>query len=45
MAGGSSTGSWTVFDYIVIGGLLFAFVVGGLAMFRAIRAANRINPK
>lgn len=45
MAGGSSTGTWTTFDYVVIGGLFIAFIVGGIAMIRAIRAANRINPK
>ncbi|MDA8028058.1 MAG: hypothetical protein M0Z25_03645 [Nitrospiraceae bacterium] len=43
--GASSTGSWNAMDYIVIGGVLLAFVIGGAAMIRAIRAANRINPK
>ncbi len=27
--GASSTGSWNAMDYIVIGGVLLAFVVGG----------------
>lgn len=43
--GASSTGTWNAMDYIVIGGVLLAFVIGGAAMIRAIRAANRINPK
>jgi len=43
--GASSTGSWNAWSKEKVGGVLLAFVVGGAAMIRAIRAANRINPK
>ena len=45
MTGQSGTGSWNAMDYIVIGGVLLAFVIGGTAMIRANMAANKINPK